>query len=95
MARGKTDALMSMGYPRAAALDRGGLEKDSIMDDIKQRDLGQIPEDELTDEERAELKRRFDEFVGRLRQNGGLEAIDSQKASQVQRWDPRRHSRKR
>ena len=95
MARGKTDALMSMGYPRAAVSNRGGLGKDSIMDDIKQRDLGQIPEDELTDEERAELKRRFNEFVGRLRQNGGLEAIGSQKASQVQRWDPRRHARKR
>ncbi len=95
MARGKTDALMSIEYPRATVSDRGGLEKDSIMDDIRQRDLGQIPEDELTEEERAELKRRFSEFVGRLRQNGNLEAISPAEAKQVQQWDPRRHARKR
>ena len=65
------------------------------MEDIRQRDLGQIPDAELTDEERAELKRRFEEFVGRLRRKGTLDSIGPPKAKQIRRWDPRLTARKR
>jgi hypothetical protein len=85
---------MSTRYPGEAAQDRGGPEKDSIMEDIRQRDLGQIPEADLTDEERAELKRRFEEFVGRLRQKGTLEPVSAPKEKQVRPWDPRTSTRK-
>lgn len=59
------------------------------MDDIKHRDLSAIPEDEMTAEERRELKRRFDEFVGLVRRPavaGSLGRAPSQK--QTTRWDP-------
>ena len=85
---------MSTRYPGEAAQDRGRPEKDSIMEDIRQRDLGQIPEADLTDEERAELKRRFEEFVGRLRQKGTLEPASAPKEKQVRPWDPRTSTRK-
>jgi hypothetical protein len=88
---------MSTRYPGEAAQDRGRPEKDSIMEDIRQRDLGQIPEADLTDEERAELKRRFEEFeefVGRLRQKGTLGSVSAPKEKQVRPWDPRTATRK-
>lgn len=59
------------------------------MDDIKHRDLSEIPEAEMTAEERRELKRRFDEFVGLVRRPavaGSLGKSPSQK--QTQQWDP-------
>jgi hypothetical protein len=62
------------------------------MDDIRLRDLSQIPESDLTAEERRELRRRFEEFVGRLRKKGGLSAAqepDEEAEKQVRRWDPR------
>ena len=65
------------------------------MEDIRQRDLGQIPDSELTDLERAELKRRFDEFVGRLRQNGTLGSVSPPKPKEIRPWDPRQSTRKR
>ena len=37
------------------------------MDDLKNRDLSQVPEDELTPAEREELKRRLDSFVDVIR----------------------------
>jgi hypothetical protein len=59
------------------------------MDDIKHRDLSAIPESEMTEEERRELKRRFDEFVGLVRRPavaGSLGKSPSQK--QTKEWDP-------
>ena len=59
------------------------------MDDIKHRDLSEIPESEMTAEERRELKRRFDEFVGLVRRPavaGSLGKSPSQK--QTKQWDP-------
>lgn len=66
------------------------------MDDIRHRDLSQIPEDEMSLEERRELKRRFDEFVGLMRRPsvaGSLGAKPSDK--KVQRWDPARMGKRR
>ena len=59
------------------------------MDDIMHRDLSAIPESEMTEEERRELKRRFDEFVGLVRRPavaGSLGKSPSQK--QTKEWDP-------
>jgi hypothetical protein len=59
------------------------------MDDIRHRDLSEIPESEMTAEERHELKRRFEEFVGLVRRPavaGSLGKAPNQK--QTQRWDP-------
>jgi len=59
------------------------------MDDIQNRDLSEIPEADMTMEERRELKRRFDEFVGLMRRPSvasRLGKAPSQKATQ--RWDP-------
>ena len=66
------------------------------MDDIKLRDLSHIPESELTEEERRELKRRFEEFVGRLRKEGDLSTAEEAEETpkRVQRWDPRSLSRR-
>ncbi len=64
------------------------------MSDLKQRDLSNIPESELTQEERQELRRRFEEFVGILRRKSGAPAVEP-RAKRIQRWDPaaiaRRH----
>lgn len=59
------------------------------MDDIRHRDLSEIPESEMTVEERRELKRRFEEFVGLMRRPGVAGSIGkpaSQK--QTKRWNP-------
>ena len=59
------------------------------MDDIRHRDLSEIPEAEMTAEERRELKRRFEEFVGLVRRPavaGSLGRAPSQKATK--HWDP-------
>ncbi len=37
------------------------------MDDLSNRDLSQVPAEELTPAERAELKRRLDAFVDTVR----------------------------
>lgn len=42
------------------------------MEDIKLRDLSRIHDSELTNEERRELRRRYEEFVRLLRKDDGL-----------------------
>jgi hypothetical protein len=59
------------------------------MEDIRHRDLSEIPESEMTMEERRELKRRFEEFVGLMRRPSVANSIGkpaSQKSTR--RWDP-------
>ena len=70
------------------------------MDDIRHRDLSEIPDSELTAEERRELKRRFEEFVSLVQRPsvaGSLGKTPSQKATR--RWDPvtmgKRHAKRR
>ena len=58
-------------------------------DDIRHRDLSDIPESEMTLEERKELKRRFEEFVGLVRRPsvaGRLGTAPGQKKTKS--WDP-------
>ena len=65
------------------------------MDDLRQRDLSKKPESELTLEERRELKRRFEEFIGMVRKKGGLETApeEAPKPKEVRRWRPSRTGR--
>ncbi|NIA68570.1 hypothetical protein HBA54_08200 [Pelagibius litoralis] len=59
------------------------------MDDIRHRDLSQIPEDEMSLEERRELKRRFEEFVGLMRRSSSPDKPGVKPPEKkVQRWDP-------
>lgn len=65
------------------------------MDDLSQRDLSHIPDEELSLEERKELQRRFEDFVGRMRRRAGKSAVAAAKPKRIMRWDPvalsRRH----
>ena len=65
------------------------------MDDIRLRDLSRVPESQLTREEREELRRRYNEFVGRLRKEGTLPLAEPvNKKPNVEPWDPRKRVRK-
>ena len=66
------------------------------MDDIRHRDLSQIPEDEMTLEERRELKRRFDEFVGLMRRPAVASKLGAKPSEKKhRRWDPASMGRRR
>ena len=47
------------------------------MDDLSNRDLSQVPDEDLTPAEREELKRRLDSFVEVMRKR----VIDGQRAA--------------
>ena len=65
------------------------------MDDIKLRDLSRIPDAKLSQEEREELRRRYDEFVGRLRKEGGLpEPRAEGKSPKIKPWTPNKSARR-
>ena len=66
------------------------------MDDLSQRDLSQIPDEELSPEERRELKRRFDDLVDRLRERAGMGPAKKPKKEpkRVAHWDPTAISRR-
>ncbi len=67
-------------------------------DDLNQRDLSKIDDTDLSPQERRELKRRYDEFVDRLRVRGGLKEADKSKPKpkpkRIARWDPAAISRR-
>lgn len=65
-------------------------------DDLSQRDLSGVADEDLTPEERQELQRRLDDFVARMR----TRRLDTPEAAKpkprrIMRWDPvaltRRH----
>ena len=58
------------------------------MDDLRHRDLSSKPDTELTADERLELNRRFEEFVGLLRKKGGIVAEPKAKPKTPRRWQP-------
>jgi hypothetical protein len=59
------------------------------MEDIRNRDLSEIPESEMTAEERHELKRRFEEFVGLVRRPSVADSLGkSPSQKQTKSWDP-------
>lgn len=59
------------------------------MDDLRQKDLSNIPVQEMTKEERQELRRRFKEFVGMIRKSKEPIVGEPEKPKKVQKWDPR------
>ncbi len=65
------------------------------MDDLRHRDLSSKPESELTVDERLELNRRFEEFVGLLRKKGGIAAKPKAKPKTLRRWQPPVRARRR
>ncbi len=56
--------------------------------DLSQRDLSTIDDADLSPQERRELRRRYDDFVDRLRVRAGLKAPDTSKPKRIVRWDP-------
>src|SRR3546814_13383671 len=91
LSRGDNTALTNGGDDSPPSRDSapGSDRRSSAMDDIRHRDLSEIPESEMTAEERRELKRRFEEFVGLVRRPavaGSPGQAPSPK--QPQRWDP-------
>ena len=63
------------------------------MDDIRQRDLSDIPEGELTPAERHEIRRRFEEFVQALGHAARSGSAAKSKKKKVLKWDPAVHGR--
>ena len=63
-------------------------------DDLSQRDLSRIAEEDLTPEERFEPQRRYEDFVALLRQRAGMKAPAKKKPKRYPRWDPAAISRR-
>ncbi len=63
-------------------------------DDLSQRDLTDVAENDLTTEERRELERRFNDFVTRLRRRAGVKSAAKKKPKRYARWDPAALSRR-
>ena len=63
------------------------------MDELSERDLSAVADEDLTPEEQAELKRRLGEFVERMQLD--RLAKPAPKPKRITRWDPvaltRRH----
>ncbi len=58
------------------------------MDDLSNRDLSQVPDEELTPAEREELKRRLDSFVDVIRKRVIDGRRPAPKPKGVTKWDP-------
>ncbi len=63
-------------------------------DDLDQRDLSEVAENDLTTEERHELERRFNDFVTRLRERAGVKSAAKKKPKRYASWDPAALSRR-
>ena len=71
------------------------------MDDLSERDLSGVPDEDLTPEERQELQRRIDEFVERMqfcrleKPGKAVKPKTAPKAKRLMSWNPpsiaRRH----
>ncbi len=63
-------------------------------DDLSQRDLTNVAENDLTTEERHELERRFNDFVTGLRKRAGVKTVEKKKPKRYASWDPAALSRR-
>jgi hypothetical protein len=63
-------------------------------DDLDQRNLTDVAENDLTTEERHELERRFNDFVTRLRERAGVKTAEKKKPKRYASWDPAALSRR-
>ena len=65
------------------------------MDDLSERDLSHVADEDLTPEERRELNRRMDEFVDRMELRRPGKDAAPEKPKRIAAWDPaalaRRH----
>lgn len=64
-------------------------------DDLSQRDLSEVADEDLTPAERHELQRRLGDFVTRLHERAGLKARAKKKPKRISRWEPKTISRRR
>jgi len=64
------------------------------MDDLSQRDLSNVADHDLTPEERTELSRRLDDFVGRVLRRYAPGRTKPAKPKRVEPWNPAIHGRK-
>ncbi len=63
-------------------------------DDLSQRDLTDVAENDLTTAERHELERRFNDFVTGLRERAGMKTAAKKKPKRYASWDPAALSRR-
>ncbi len=63
-------------------------------DDLNQRDLTDVAENDLTTDERHELERRFNDFVTRLRERAGVKTAEKKRPKRYASWDPAALSRR-
>lgn len=61
---------------------------DESRDDLNNCDLSQVADEDLTDDERAELRRRLDEFVEAMREQVLDGAKPPAKPKPVTAWRP-------
>lgn len=65
------------------------------MDNLNNRDLSHVADEDLTPEERQELDRRLEAFVDRMNLRRPEKALEKAKPKRITRWDPatiaRRH----
>ena len=67
------------------------MERDDAVE-LAHRDLSGVADQDLTEEERRELKRRFDAFVTALRASpSGIKAVTKPRPQHA-KWDPARHN---
>jgi hypothetical protein len=59
-----------------------------MSDDLRQADLSKLKESEMTDAQRAELRRRFQDFVKNVWANGRRAAAPKRAPRSVKAWVP-------
>lgn len=63
------------------------------MDDLSERDLSGIADEDLSAEEREEIRRRMDTFLGRMQtrqhSQAGKGGAPKPKAKRLARWSPK------
>jgi len=60
------------------------------MDDLSNRDLSQVPDEELSLAERQELRRRLDAFVAAMRNRVFEGQTVEPRPKSISRWNPMR-----
>jgi hypothetical protein len=59
------------------------------MSDIRQKDLSDKSVQEMTSEEKKEMRRRFEEFANQVGQNNDSILATPEKPKKVVKWDPK------
>lgn len=67
----------------------GAQRRYATPEELREADLSEIPQDELTAEEQAELKRRFDEFVAALAGRKLKKKKAEEPKKKIQKWSPK------